>query len=102
MDTNDNGEIDIDEFMAFIYMADKVKTNDSRTKDTVFHIRKASLKLNKTDVMMMFSKMPMSMNPSFSHKAMEKRLKNKPSSSLLPEFVSNTMQYKDIAKIGSL
>jgi hypothetical protein len=102
MDTNDNGEIDIDEFMAFIYMADKVKTNDRRTKDTVFHIRKSSLKLNKTDVMTMFSKMPMSMNPSFSHKEMEKRLKHKPSSSLLPEFESNTMQYKDIAKIGSL
>lgn len=66
MDTNDNGEIDIDEFMAFLYMADKVKTNDPRTKDTVFHIRKASLKLNKTDVMTMFTNMPLSFNPSFS------------------------------------
>lgn len=102
MDTNDNGEIDIDEFMAFIYMADKVKTNDHRTKDTVFHIRKASLKLNKTDIMKLFSDMPMSMNPSFSQKEVEKRLKHKPSSSLLPEFETNTMQYKDMAKIGHL
>ena len=102
MDSNDNGEIDIDEFMAFMYMADKVKTNDARTKDTVFHIRKASLGLNKLDVMKMFSDMPMSFNPSFSQKEMEKRIKHKPSSSLLPEFETNTMQYKDVAKIGNL
>lgn len=43
MDTNDNGEIDIDECMAFFYMADKVKTQDKRTKDTVFHLRKSAL-----------------------------------------------------------
>jgi hypothetical protein len=39
MDMNDNQEIDINEYMAFIYMADKIKVKNQRTKDTVFFVR---------------------------------------------------------------
>ena len=54
MDENDNGLIDVDEFMTFIQVADKIRTKDPKSKDAVFHIRKARLKLNALDLLEMF------------------------------------------------
>ena len=66
MDDDQNGTIDIDEFMAFIHVADKVKAKNIEARDAVFNIRKARLKLNSLDLLQMFQRMPLSFLPSFS------------------------------------
>lgn len=66
MDDDKNGTIDIDEFMAFINVADKVKAKNIEARDAVFNIRKARLKLNSLDLLQMFQRMPLSFLPSFS------------------------------------
>ena len=71
MDTDENGILDIDEFMAFILIADRVKTKNPLARDTVFNIRKARLKLNSLDLLDMFLKMPLSFLPSYSQQEIE-------------------------------
>ena len=66
MDDDKNGTIDIDEFIAFINVADKVKAKNIEARDAVFNIRKARLKLNSLDLLQMFQRMPLSFLPSFS------------------------------------
>ena len=86
MDANDNKEVDIDEVMAFLYLADKVSTKKTSTRDTVFHIRSAVLNLNVLDIMALFQQIPGTFQPSFSQKELEKAGKYLPSSTLLPHF----------------
>ena len=71
MDSDQNGVLDIDEFMAFVMIADRVKTKNSLARDAVFNIRKSRLKLNSLDLFKMFNKMPPSFLPSFSQKEIE-------------------------------
>ena len=66
MDKDMNGFIDVDEFMTFILVADKFKTQEPKAKDAVFNIRKARLKLNAADLLEMVAHMPLSFLPSFS------------------------------------
>ncbi len=66
MDSDKNGTIDIDEFIAFIQVADRVKAKNLQARDAVFNIRKARLKLNSLDLLEMFLRMPLSFLPSFS------------------------------------
>ena len=54
MDTDESGTIDIDEFMAFVQVADRVKAKNIEARDAVFNIRKARLKLNSLDLLQMF------------------------------------------------
>lgn len=69
IDTNQNKLIDIDEFMAYLQVADKVKvtTEDHLTaRDVCYSVRKAHAKINALDVFEMFRKLPSSFTPSFS------------------------------------
>jgi hypothetical protein len=86
--------------MAFIYSADKVQTKTASSRDTVYHIRSKSLKLNQLDILKLFNSMPASFHPSFSQKELEKRRKNLPSSSLLPKYDHAKLEFKDIGKLN--
>lgn len=66
MDSDKNGTIDIDEFMAFAHVADRIKTKNTQARDAIFNIRKARLRLNSLDLLQMFQVMPISFLPSFS------------------------------------
>ena len=57
--------------MAFVLIADRIKTNNPLARDTVFNIRKARLKLNSLDLLDMFLKMPLSFLPSYSQQEIE-------------------------------
>jgi len=78
MDSDKNGTIDIDEFMAFVQVADRVKTKNQLARDSVFNIRKARLKLNSIDLLEMFVRMPLSFLPSFSMQEIEHRKNHLP------------------------
>lgn len=43
IDSNQSGTIDIDEFLAYLYVGDKIQL---RSRDTLLQIRKAHLKIN--------------------------------------------------------
>ena len=73
MDSDKNGTIDIDEFIAFIQVADRIKAKNLQARDAVFNIRKARLKLNSLDLLEMFLAMPLSFLPSFSMQEIEQR-----------------------------
>ena len=73
MDADSSGLVDIDEFMTFVLVADKLQTKDPKARDAVFNIRKAHLKLNAADLLEMFSELPPSFVPSFSQHQMENR-----------------------------
>ena len=78
MDSDKDGTIDIDEFIAFIQVADRVKTKNTQARDAVFNIRKARLKLNSIDLFEMFLKMPLSFLPSYSMREIEHKKRNLP------------------------
>ena len=78
MDTDKNGTIDIDEFIAFVQVADRVRTKNPLSRDAVFNIRKARLKLNSLDLLEMFVRMPLSFLPAQSMQEIEGRKNNLP------------------------
>ena len=98
MDENKNGYIDIDEFMTYIQIADKVKAKDPKSKDAVFNIRKARLKLNALDLFEMFYSLPASFLPSFTQHELEKRRQHLPSEVIEPQFDYKLMKYTDVGK----
>ena len=78
MDADKSGTIDVDEFIAFVQVADKVKAKNLEARDAVFNIRKARLKLNSLDLLEMFMRMPLSFLPSFSMQEIEQRKNHLP------------------------
>jgi len=102
MDTNKSGSIDIDEFIAFIQVAHKVRTKDSMSRDAVFNIRKARLKLNSLDLLDMFLRLPMSFLPSFSTVHLEQRKKHLPVHGIQFHFDHERMAYDGLDKVRDL
>ena len=98
MDEDNSGYIDIDEFLTYIKVADKVKAKDPKSRDAVFNIRKAHLKLNALDLLLMFKRMPATFVPSFSQHEMENRNLRLPVESIQPEFNFATMKYVGLEK----
>lgn len=102
MDADKSGTIDIDEFIAFVQVADRVKTKNTQARDAVFNIRKARLKLNSIDLFEMFLKMPLSFLPSFSMREIESRKHNLPIHGIQFHFNHQTMQYLGLEKMRDL
>jgi len=100
MDADDSKEVDIDEVMAFLYLADRIKTKKTSTRDTVFTIRSSILNLNHSTLMDIFQQMPATCTPSFTQKELEKLVKHLPSSALLPQFDMHKMQFKEFSKLN--
>lgn len=97
MDENNNGKIDIDEFMAFVQVAHKINPREgSEARDAAFSIRKARLKLNELDLFEMFYKIPASLLPSFSQHQLESNRQNMPSSVLKPQLDQFSYRYKNM------
>lgn len=102
MDADKNGTIDIDEFIAFIQVADRVKTKNTQARDAVFSIRKARLKLNSLDLFEMFLKMPLSFLPSFSMREIENKKHHLPIHGIQFHFNHQSMSYTGLEKIRDL
>jgi len=102
MDSDKSGTIDIDEFIAFMQVADRVRTKDPQARDAVFNIRKARLKLNSLDLLEMFMRMPFSFLPSFSMQELEQRRSHLPVHSIQFHFDHQTMAYAGLDKIREL
>mmetsp|Transcript_24323 Transcript_24323/g.32584 ORF Transcript_24323/g.32584 Transcript_24323/m.32584 type:complete len:115 (+) Transcript_24323:1721-2065(+) len=102
MDADKNGTIDVDEFIAFTQVADRVRTKDPRSRDAVFNIRKARLKLNSLDLLDMFMRMPLSFLPSYSMQEIEQRKNHLPIHSIQFHFNHETMAYAGLEKVRDL
>ena len=102
MDTDKNGTIDIDEFIAFMQVADRVRTKNLQARDVVFNIRKARLKLNSLDLLDMFMRMPLSFLPSFSMQEIEQRRNHLPIQSVQFHFDHQKMIYSGLDKVREL
>lgn len=102
MDSDQNGLLDIDEFMAFVQVADRVKTKNQPARDAVFNIRKARLKLNSLDMLELFMGMPLSFLPSFSMKELENRKSHLPIHGIQFNYDHKTMSYAGLDQIKDL
>ena len=102
MDADKSGTIDVDEFIAFTQVADRIRTKDPRARDAVFHIRKNRLKLNSLDLLDMFLRMPLSFLPSFSMQEIEQRKNHLPIHSIQFHFDHQKMAYSGLDKVRDL
>lgn len=87
--------IDIDEFIAFLSIADQIKFHNPQTKTTVMKI-KSSRKLQPIDFYNCFKNLPKFFLPSFTQPDLEKKCLYGPSHGIYPEFDPRTLQYKDL------
>lgn len=95
IDLDGNQAIDIDEFIAFLSIADQIKFKNPLTKTTVVRIKHAR-KLQPLDFYNCFKNLPSSFQPSLTQENLEKKYSNTPSHGLYPEFDSQTLAYKDL------
>ena len=102
MDSDKSGTIDVDEFIAFVQVADKVKAKNLEARDAVFNIRKARLKLNSLDLLEMFMRMPLSFLPSFSMQEIEQRKNHLPIHGIQFHFNHQNMRYSGLEKARDL
>ena len=102
MDADKSGTIDVDEFIAFTQVADRVRTKDPRARDAVFSIRKARIKLNSIDLLDMFMRMPLSFLPSFSMQEIENRKNRLPIHSIQFHFDHQRMAYTGLDKVRDM
>ena len=102
MDKDKSGTVDIDEFIAFVQVADRVRTKNPLSRDAVFNIRKARLKLNSLDLLEMFIRMPLSFLPSISMQEIESRKNHLPIHGIQFHFDHSKMAYAGLEKIRDL
>lgn len=97
IDTNQGGEIDVDEFMAYMYAGDKI---DAKSRNTILAIRKAHMRLNTKGVIDMLRLAPAFTTCSITQKFLEKEQVCRPSSNLIPQYCQKSLSYKDLAKVA--
>jgi centrin-3 len=98
IDLDQNKMIDIDEFVAFLSVAEQLKFKNPNNKSVVVKIKHAR-KLQAMDFYNCFKNLPQSFQPTLTQEHLEKRYTNTPSFGLYPQFDSKTMSYKDLAKL---
>lgn len=101
LDLDGNQAIDIDEFIAFLSIADQIKFKNPQNKAVVVKI-KQSRKMHPMDFYNCFKNLPQFFLPSFTQEFLEKRYLYAPSYGLYPEFDNKTMQYKDFFKLEEI
>ena len=97
IDTNQSGLVDIDEFMAFMYVGDKI---DVRSRTLILEIRKAHMRLNARSVIDMLRLAPRFVTCSITQKSLEKEQTFRPSYGLLPQFDQKTLKYKEMGRVA--
>ena len=97
LDLDGNSYIDIDEFVAFLSIADQVKFRNPQAKTNIVKIRQAR-KLHAMDFFNCFKNLPQSFLPSFTTELFEKKFAFTPSHGISPHFDSKTMTYRDLRK----
>lgn len=96
IDTNKSGEIDVDEFMAYMYVGDKI---DVKSRSTILAIRKAHMRLNSKGVIDMLRLAPAFTTCSITQKFLEKEQVSRPSLHLIPQYDQKSLSYKDLGKV---
>ncbi len=99
MDLDSNANVDIDEFIAFLSVAEQLKFKNPGSKSVMINIRR-SRKLKPLDFYDMFKNLPPNYCPSFLTDRFEKHNSNLPSANLKPEYDSKAMTYKDLMWLG--
>jgi hypothetical protein len=99
LDVDLNQAVDIEEFIAYLSIADQLKFKNPNSKVTLINIRRAR-KLHPIDFFNCFKNLPSFFTSSFTQPLLEKRNKNTPSSGIYPEFDSKQMVYIDFNKLG--
>ena len=98
IDLDSNQMIDIDEFIAYLSIADQIKIRNPQTKSTIVKIKQGR-KMQAIDFYNCFKNLPQFFQPSVTQDNLEKQGKFTPSSGFYPEFDSKTLQYKDLQKL---
>lgn len=101
MDEDENAQIDIDEFVAFLTVADQLKFKHEGSRRTLVNIRRAR-KLNAVDFFNCFKGLPQNYAPSCTQERFEKHAMFTPSWGLFPMFNYNQMTYKDLTYLRNL
>lgn len=94
MDADQNGVLDIDEFINLMSLGDEVQFQNAHNNLTYMNIKKKR-RLNPRDFVKQFKVMPKSFVPSFIQERWTKMKKNLPSSVFKPVIDPTTMLYKD-------
>jgi hypothetical protein len=98
IDLDQNNVIDIDEFIAFLAIADQVRFSNPANKAILIKIKHAK-KLQPIDFYNCFKNLPQSFQTSILTEPMEKSYRNTPSFGLYPQFDGKTMNYRELQKL---
>jgi hypothetical protein len=98
VDLDGNQMIDIDEFIAFLSIADSIKIRNPQTKSTIVRIKQGR-KLQPIDFYNCFKNLPQFFQPSVTQEQLERKYRNTPSWGIYPEFDSRSLRYKDMKKL---
>jgi len=101
MDSDPNSGIDIDEFVAYLSIADRLKFRNPKSKTTLINIKRAR-SLNPIEFYQCFKRLPSSFSLSFTQERLCKIGSNTPSYGLYPQFNCRTMTYKDLQHLFDL
>ena len=98
IDLDENKVIDIDEFIAFLAIADQVRFTNPASKSILIKIKHAR-KLQPMDFYNCFKNLPHSFQTSILTDPMEKSNLHTPSHGLYPQFDGKTMNYRELQKL---
>jgi Ca2+-binding EF-hand superfamily protein len=101
IDIDGNLVIDIDEFIAYLSIADQIKFKHPTSKTVIMKIKQAR-KLQPIDFYNCFKNLPKFFLPSFTQGQLEKKCQNAPSWGIYPEFDPKTLQYKELGKLSEV
>lgn len=95
IDIDENKVIDIDEFIAFLAIADQIRFSNPASKAILIKIKHAK-KMQPMDFYNCFKNLPQSFQTSITTEPMEKSYKHTPSHGLYPQFDAKTMNYREL------
>jgi calmodulin len=98
IDLDNNGIIDIDEFIAFLSLAEQVKFKNPANKAILVKIRHAR-KLQPMDFFNCFKNLPQTFQPAMTSEFLERKDKHTLSWGLYPQYDTKTMTYRELGKL---